>query len=302
MSVAEYDLVVIGSGPAGQKAAINAAKLRKRAAIIERTNMTGGVCVHQGTIPSKTIREAILHLTGFSERTFYGRDYRIKENISVQDLAFRVTALVARETGVIRAQLRRNGVAVIEGHAEFVDLHTIEVKGSAEAQQIRGHSFVIACGTRPAHSPEIPFDGVRILDTDQLIDIPHVPRELIVVGAGVVGLEYCSFFAALGAKVTLIDQRPRLLDYVDHEIVEALTYHLRQLGATFRLGERVTSVGHSPERDKVFAELESGKRVHGDVLLHAVGRQGNADLLNVAAAGLKSDARGKLEVNEFFQT
>ena len=302
MSIAEYDLVVIGSGPAGQKAAINAAKLRKRVAIVERTSMIGGVCVHQGTIPSKTIREAILHLTGFSERTFYGRDYRIKEEISVQDLAFRVTALVARETGVIRAQLRRNGVVVIEGNAEFVDAHTVEVKGNTEAQQICGNFFVIACGTRPSRSPEIPFDGASILDTDQLIDIPHVPRELIVVGAGVVGLEYCSFFAALGAKVILIDQRPRLLDYVDHEIIEALTYHLRKLGTTFRLGERVTSVGHSPEREKVFAELESGKRVHGDALLYAVGRQGNADMLNVAAAGLKADPRGKLEVNQFFQT
>ncbi|HEV2615036.1 MAG TPA: Si-specific NAD(P)(+) transhydrogenase [Candidatus Acidoferrales bacterium] len=302
MSIAEYDLVVIGSGPAGQKAAINAAKLRKRAAIIERTNMTGGVCVHQGTIPSKTIREAILHLTGFSERTFYGRDYRIKDNISVQDLAVRVTALVSRETGVIRAQLRRNGVAVIEGTAKFVDPHTIEVTGTGDTQKISGDSFVIACGTRPAHNSEIPFDGVRILDTDQLIDIPTVPRELIVVGAGVVGLEYCSFFAALGVKVTLIDQRPRLLDYVDHEIVEALSYHLRQLGTTFRLGERVTSIGSSAERDKVFAELESGKRVHGDALLYAVGRQGNADLLNLPAAGLESDGRGKLEVNEFFQT
>ena len=291
MSIAEYDLVVIGSGPAGQKAAINAAKLRKRAAIIERTNMTGGVCVHQGTIPSKTIREAILHLTGFSERTCYGRDYRIKDNISVQDLAVRVTALVSRETGVIRAQLRRNGVAVIEGTAKFVDPHTIEVTGTGETQKISGDSFVIACGTRPAHNSEIPFDGVRILDTDQLIDIPTVPRELIVVGAGVVGV-----------KVTLIDQRPRLLDYVDHEIVEALSYHLRQLGTTFRLGERVTSVGGSAERDNVFAELESGKRVHGDALLYAVGRQGNADLLNLPAAGLESDGRGKLEVNEFFQT
>ncbi|MGH9727061.1 MAG: Si-specific NAD(P)(+) transhydrogenase [Candidatus Acidiferrales bacterium] len=302
MSIAEYDLVVIGSGPAGQKAAINAAKLRKRAAIIERTNMTGGVCVHQGTIPSKTIREAILHLTGFSERTFYGRDYRIKDNISVQDLAFRVTALVSRETGVIRAQLRRNGVAVIEGTAKFVDPHTIEVTGTGDAQKISGDFFVIACGTRPAHNSEIPFDGVKILDTDQLINIPTVPRELIVVGAGVVGLEYCSFFAALGVKVTLIDQRPKLLDYVDHEIVEALSYHLRQLGTTFRLGERVTSVGSSLERDKVFAELGSGKRVHGDALLYAVGRQGNADLLDLRAAGLESDGRGKLEVNEFFQT
>ena len=302
MSVPEFDLVVIGSGPAGQKAAISAAKMRKKVAIVERFSMIGGVCVHQGTIPSKTVREAILHLTGFKERTFYGRDYHIKDDISVQDLAFRVQKIVTRETEVVRAQLRRNGVTVYEGTARFADPNTVEVDGKAESQRVSGKFFVVACGTRPARDASIPFDGMRILDTDEITNIPRLPRELIVVGAGVIGLEYCSFFAALGAKVTLIDQRPKILDYVDREIVEALTYHLRRIGTTFRLGERVTSVGVNAERDQVFAELESGKRVHGDALLYAVGRQANADQLNLEAAGLKVDSRGRLEVNASFQT
>lgn len=298
----KYDLVVIGSGPAGQKAAVCAAKMRKRVAIIDRGRLIGGVCVHTGTIPSKTLREAILQLTGFRERTLYGRDYRFKEEISVQDLAFRVESIVTRETDVIRAQLRRNDISVIEGTARFIDPNTIEVAGEDETKVLRGKHILIACGTRPAHDPDILYDGRRIIDTDQLTRMSHLPKETIVVGAGVVGLECCSFFAALGARVTLIDQRPTILDFVDREIMEALTFHLRRLGTIFRLGEKVLSVGIDKERDRVFAELDSGKRVRGDGLLYAVGRQANADLLNLEAAGLKPDDRGKVEVNKSFQT
>lgn len=300
--IQKYDLVVIGSGPAGQKAAVCAAKMRKRVAIIDRGRLIGGVCVHTGTIPSKTLREAILQLTGFRERTLYGRDYRFKEEISVQDLAFRVEAIVTRETDVIRAQLRRNDISVIEGTARFIDPNTIEVAGEDETKVLRGKHILIACGTRPAHDPDILYDGRQIIDTDQLTRMTHLPKETIVVGAGVVGLECCSFFAALGARVTLIDQRPTILDFVDREIMEALTFHLRRLGTIFRLGEKVLSVGIDKERDRVFAELDSGKRVRGDGLLYAVGRQANADLLNLEAAGLKPDDRGKVEVNKSFQT
>jgi NAD(P) transhydrogenase len=302
MNAPEYDLAVIGSGPAGQKGAICAAKLRKRVAVIERAKMIGGTCVHKGTIPSKTMREAILHLTGFTERTFYGRNYRIKEDISVQDLAFRVQTIVTRETEVVRAQFRRNGVDYLEGTARFVDPHTIEVDGGDTTSRVSAQQVLIACGTRPAHSPDIPIDGKRIIDSDQLTNLPCIPREAIVVGAGVVGLECCSFFAALGAKVTLIDQRPTILDFVDHEILEALSYHLRRAGTIFRLGEKVVSVGIATEEDRVYAELESGKRVHGDALLYAVGRQANGDQLNLPAAGLQPDSRGRVEVNETFQT
>lgn len=302
MSSQEFDLVVIGSGPAGQKAAICAAKLGKRVAISDRNRMVGGVCVHTGTIPSKTLREAILHLTGFTQRTFYGQDYSLKENISIQDLTSRVNMIVSREAEVIRAQLKRNGVALFEGVTRFTGAHSLEIEGQDGAKAVRSAHITIACGTRPAHSPEIPFDSKRILDTDQIACLQRVPKEVIVVGAGVVGLEYSSFLAALGAKVTLIDQRPTMLDFVDREILEALTYHLRRIGTTFRLGEKVIAAGIDAERDRVFAELESGKRVNADGLLYAVGRQANGDLLNLEAAGLQADARGRIQVNQFFQT
>ena len=298
----QFDLVVIGSGPAGQKAAVCAAKMRKHVAIIDRGRMVGGVCVHTGTIPSKTFREAVLHLTGFTQRTFYGRDYRITDDISIQDLAYRVETIVSRETNVIRAQLKRNNISLFVGEAKFVDPHTVEVSGEGETLALRGERIMIACGTRPAHSADIPFDGVRIIDTDQFPGVSRLPKEAIVVGAGVVGLECCSFYAALGARVTLIDQRPSILDFVDHEILEALTFHLRRLGTIFRLGEKVTQVGFDKDQDRVFAELESGKRVRGDGLLYAVGRQANGDQLNLEEAGLKADMRGKIDVNESFQT
>ncbi len=302
MGDSNYDLIVIGSGPAGQKGAICAAKLRKRVAVIDRRMMIGGVCVHTGTIPSKSVREAIFQLTGIAVRTFYGNNYRGNGDVSLQDLSFRVNSIVSRETDVIRAQLKRNGVTVFQGLAKFTDPHTIEIHGDGDNTTVRGENILIACGTRPARSPDIPFDGKRIFDTDDFNGVSSLPREMIVVGAGVVGLEYASFMAALGSEVTLIDQRPQLLDFVDREIIEALAYHLRQMGATFRLGEKVTRVGYDQGRDRVFAELESGKKVQGDVLLYAVGRQANGDQLCVEAAGLQTDPRGKITVNDCYQT
>jgi NAD(P) transhydrogenase len=302
MNEQSYDLIVIGSGPAGQKGAICAAKMRKRVAVIDRTVMMGGVCVHTGTIPSKSVREAIFQLTGIAVRTFYGSSYRGSGDLSVQDLSYRVKAIVGRETDVIRAQLKRNGVAIYQGEARFADPHTVEVESDAGITRLHGERFLISCGTRPARSPDIPFDGKRVMDSDELPSIDNLPRELIVVGAGVVGLEYASFMAAVGAKVTLIDQRPALLDFVDREIIEALAYHLRQMGTTFRLGEKVTRVGVDPKRDCVFAELESGKKIRADALLYAVGRQANGDRLRLEAAGIEPGGRGKIKVNECFQT
>ena len=302
MNDQSFDLIVIGSGPAGQKAAICAAKLRKRVAVIDRAMMLGGVCVHTGTIPSKSVREAIFQLTGIAVRTFYGNSYRGKGDFSVQDLASRVTSIVSRETDVIRAQLRRNGVSIYQGMGQFADPHTVEVIGESDKITLRGENVLIACGTRPARNTEIPFDGKRIIDTDEFTCLGSLPREMIVVGAGVVGLEYASFMAAVGVEVTLIDQRPTILDFVDREIVDALSYHLRQMGTTFRLGEKVTRVGIDETRDMVFAELESGKKIRADMLLYAVGRQANGDLLHLEAAGLAPDSRGKVKVNENYQT
>lgn len=301
MAVSEFDLIVIGSGPSGQKSAVAAAKLGKRVAVVDRNQMIGGVCVHTGTIPSKTLREAILHLKAFTDGS-PSNNGNSDTNISVQDLAFRVQSIISRETTVIRAQLKRNRIAVIEGAARFADPHTLHVESPSQMVTVRGEHIVIACGTRPAHSAEIVCDGKRVIDTDQLPVMRGVPREGIVVGAGVVGIEYASFMAALGTEVTLIDQRPVILDFVDREIVDALCYHLRQAGMTFRLGEKVMRVGIDEQRDRVFAELESGKRVQADMLLYAVGRQANGDQLNLQAAGLQSDARGRLRVNRSLQT
>ena len=298
----EYDLVVIGSGPAGQKGAICAAKLRKKVAIIDRKRTIGGVCVHTGTIPSKTLREAVLYLSGFRQRTFYGRGYVLKDRISMADLIFRAQAVMAREIEVIKAQLRRNYVTTFEGDARFTDPNTIEVQGEDGSQVIHGSHVLVACGTRPAHSQDIPIDGRRIFDSDQLHSLEEVPRELIIVGAGIIGLEYASMFATLGVKVTLLDQRPVLVDFADREIIESLCFQLRQLGTVFRLGEKVVSVGFDEERDRVFAKLESGKNIHGQGLLYTIGRQANSDQLNIESAGLAPDARGKLAVNDHFQT
>ena len=302
MEANEYDLVVIGSGPAGQKGAICAAKMRKKVAIIDRKKSVGGVCVHTGTIPSKTLREAVLYLSGFRQRTFYGRGYALKDRIAMSDLIFRAQAVMAREVEVIRAQLRRNYVNILEGDARFLDANTLEVKSEEGSQLVRGHHILIACGTRPAHSADIPIDGHRIFDSDQVHCLEEIPRELIIVGAGIIGLEYASMFAALGVKVTLLDQRPILLDFVDREIVESLCFQLRQLGTVFRLGEKVVSIGFDEERDRVFAKLASGKNVHGQGLLYTIGRQANGDLLNLESAGISPEGRGKLSVNEHYQT
>ena len=301
MDTPRYDLVVIGTGPAGQKGAIAAAKLGKRVAVIDRKEMVGGVCLHTGTIPSKTLREAILYLSGFRERTFYGRDYTVSKDITVADLAFRVQKVLSREIEVVRAQLNRNRVVTLTGTARFLDPHTLEVASSEGTTQVRGDHVLIACGTRPAHSDTVPLDGKRIIDSDQLLQGEALPRDLIVVGAGVIGLEYASMVTALNIKVTVIEARPSILDFVDRELIDSLMFFMRQRGAAFRLGEKVLEVGYD-EKNRVVAKLESGKEVHGDTLLYTVGRRTNADLLRLEAAGLAADDRGRIAVNEFFQT
>jgi NAD(P) transhydrogenase len=297
----QFDLVVIGSGPAGQKGAIAAAKLGKRVAIVDRTEMIGGVCLHTGTIPSKTLREAILYLTGFRQRAFYGQDYVLKADISATDLESRVATVVGREMAVIKEQLRKNGAQTVTGTARFVDPHTLEVQGSAGNQVLKADHVLIACGTRPARSADMTFDGERIFDADQLAKLNTIPRDLIVVGAGVIGLEYASMMTALDVGITVVDQHPAMLDFVDQEIVEALCYQMRRRGAIFRLGEKVTSVKIDPD-GLVHASLESGKRMHAHGLLYAVGRQANTDTMSLEASGLTADARGRLKVNDSFQT
>ena len=301
MTAAHYDLVVIGSGPAGQKGAVAAAKRGRRVAIVDRRAMAGGSSLHRGTIPSKTLREAIIYLTGIRQRSFYGVDYRERDHIDMRDLTARVRPVLERETAVVRAQLERNGIALIDGLARFIDPCRLEVETENGTKQLSAEHILIACGTRPANSPGVPIDGRRVFDSDQILQLERIPRELVIVGAGVIGLEYASMMAALGIRVTLVEQRKTVLDFVDQEILGALMYHLRSMGVTFRLGEEVVAVECS-DSTPVTTRLASGKVIRSDALLHAVGRRGNADSLSIEAAGLVTDSRGRIAVNECFQT
>jgi len=301
MSAARYDLIVIGSGPSGQLAAVAAAKMKKRVVVVEARTFVGGVCVNTGTIPSKTMREAVLHLSGYSYRSIYGINYRVKEKITMADLAFRVQAVIKTEVDVTEAQLSRNGIDVLHGIAHFVDPHQVLVVGPQSQSSLEAERIILAVGTRPADSPKVPINGRTIVNSDQILDLPELPRSLIVVGGGVIGVEYACMFAVLGVRVTLIEKRDRLLEFADREIIEALSYHLRDSRVTLRLGEEVQSVEQLPDAT-VVANLESKKKVSGDALLYAVGRQGAVDDLNLAAAGLEADNRGRIPVDENYQT
>ena len=296
-----YDLIVIGSGPAGQRAAIQGAKMGKRVAVVERREVVGGVCVNTGTIPSKTFREAVLHLSGYYYQNIYGVNYRVKEKITLADLAFRVQHVIKTEVDVIQAQLSRNNIELIIGVASFVDPHTVRVDSSRGEQTYGADYFVIATGTKPADSAKIRVNGRNIIDSDQVLSMPEVPKTLIVVGGGVIGVEYTCMFAALGVRVILVEKRPRLLEFADSEMVEALSYNLRDHRVTMRLNEEVESVEETPD-GTVVACLESKKKLSGDALLYAVGRQGNVDELNLTAAGVESDSRGRIRVDAEYRT
>jgi len=297
-----YDLIVIGSGPAGQRAAIQGAKCGRRVALVERREVVGGTCINTGTIPSKTMREAVLHLSGFHYQQLYGVNYRVKEKITMSDLAFRVQHVIKTEIDVTQAQLSRNGIEVLAGVASFVDGTHIRVT-SAQGQQsdYEAKVIIVATGTRPATSPKVPFNNRNIINSDQIFGMPEVPKTMIVVGGGVIGVEYTCMFATLGVRVILVEKRPRLLEFADSEMVEALTYHLRDHRVTLRLNEEVESVEETPD-GAVVANLESKKKISGDALLYAVGRQGNVDDLNLAAAGIETDSRGRIQVDANYRT
>jgi NAD(P) transhydrogenase len=296
----DYDLIAIGGGPAGQKAAIQASKLGKHAAVVERRDV-GGVCVMTGTIPSKTLREAVLHLTGFRHRGTYGQSYRVKEEITAEDLRSRYLDVIRRETDIIRDQLTRNHVVIVEAAARFRDPHTLTVTGPDGSERaVTGDNIVIATGTRPARPPTVDFDDKAIFDSDGLFKMERIPGSLVVVGGGVVGIEYASIFAALGTKVTLVDMRRRILDFCDDEIIEGLQHHLRELGLTFRLGEEVTAVKSLEEGALV--ELASEKRIAAEAVLYSAGREGATDQLDLARAGLEADERGRIKVGENCRT
>ncbi len=297
-----FDLLVIGSGPAGQRGAIAAAKAGRRVAMVDRRAMLGGVSLHRGTIPTKTLREVVMHAAGASSRpSALGREFSSGPDASVSDLAWRVQSVIEREQHVVHGHLTRNGVVLADGLARFLDPHRVQVVNDQHDYVLTADYVLIATGSRPAHAPSIPVDGQRIFDTDALPLLSQLPRDVIVVGASVIGLEWASLITALHRRVTIIDQRPMVLEFADGEIVEALCYQLRRRGATLRLGETVTSVRRD-DRGHVVAVLDSGKTVHAEVLLSAVGRQANTASLALAAAGLEADARGRLRVNARFQT
>ncbi len=295
----DYDLVVVGSGPGGQKAAIAAAKLGRRVAIVDRKQMVGGVCINTGTIPRKTLREAVLYLTGMHQRDLYGASYRVKEDITIGDLTARTQHVIGREVEVVRNQLLRNHVHMVTGSASFVDDHTLAVDGP---DQVRLHAdrIVIATGTEPARPREVEFDDRRVVDSDGILSLESIPGSMVVVGAGVIGIEYASMFAALGTKVTVVDARPTMLDFCDNEIVESLQFHLRDLAVTFRFGEAVDRVEIAEHG--TITHLASGKRIPAETVMYSAGRQGATSALNLEVAGLTADSRGRIAVDEHFRT
>ncbi|EGG47014.1 MULTISPECIES: Si-specific NAD(P)(+) transhydrogenase [Streptomyces] len=297
----DYDMIVIGSGPGGQKAAIAAAKLGRTVAVIDRPDRLGGVSLHTGTIPSKTLREAVLYLTGLTQRDLYGQSYRLKENITVTDLTARTEHVVGREVDVIRSQLSRNHVALLAGTARFEDEHTLVLEEpEGEGRTLTAEHIVIATGTRPARPSTVEFDGRTILDSDNVLHLERVPRSMVIVGAGVIGMEYASMFAALGSKVTVVEQRPGMLDFCDAEVVESLKYHLRDLAVTFRFGETVSAVER--HTNGTLTVLASGKKIPADAVMYSAGRQGLTDGLALEKAGLGADKRGRIAVDEHYRT
>ncbi len=305
-----YDLCIIGSGPAGARAAIQAAKLGKRACIVERKTVVGGAGVNTGTIPSKALREAILRAGGRVSATPLVHDFLEARNSTFRAIQAAADRVIEAEIRILQQQLASNGVSVITGHARFTDPHTVEVAGPTGSQRLAADHFLIAVGTVPARPASIPFDDRTVVTSDELVRLPFLPHSMLVVGGGVIGVEYASMLSALGVKVTLIEGRSRLLDFADGEIIEALQYHLRQNGLTLRLGEKVVSVrtieappgARSADRVMVEAVLESGKTLRADCLLYAIGRQGATDDLGLEHAGIKSDNRGRIAVDEHYRT
>ncbi|THJ23713.1 MAG: Si-specific NAD(P)(+) transhydrogenase [Nitrospira sp. CG24D] len=299
--MANYDLLVIGTGPAGQKAAVQAAKLGKKVGIIERKAVVGGVCINTGTIPSKSLREAVLYLSGFRQRNLYGAGYRVKDTITIEDLVFRATHVITNEIRIVQDQMRRNSVDMIYGTASFVDQHRLRVQQASETVEHTAHFIVIAVGTEPARPPEIPFDDDSIIDTDALLTLKRLPPSIVIVGGGVIGTEYASILATIGVPVILIDKRPRLLEFVDAGIIEALQRQMKEIGVTLYHEEEVVSIQKKPN-GQITVTLQNARPIATSTLMYAIGRVGATRDLQLEHIGLAPDGRGRLTVNEHFQT
>ena len=299
----QYDFIVIGSGPAGRRAAIQAAKLGSKVLVVEKGTRVGGVSVHTGTIPSKTLRETALNLTGWRERGFYGRAYRVKAEISSEDLRRRLLITLDHEVEVLEHQFSRNRVNHIRGLAHFVDKNTLEIeKSDGEMMQVRGTAILLSIGTKPFRPANIPFDHDKIIDSDELLEIQDIPRSMIVVGAGVIGIEYATIYSALDTAVTVVEPRTTMLDFIDREIVDDFTYQLRDRNVKLLFGQSADKIEREPNgRCKV--TLSNGRTVTAEMVLYAAGRMGATAALKLENAGLQADARGRIKVNPLtFQT
>ena len=298
-----YDLIVIGSGPGGRRAAIQAAKFGKSVLVVERGKRVGGVSVHSGTIPSKTLRETSLNLSGWREREFYGRSYRVKQKITADDLKKRLHMTLDHEVEVLEHQFARNSVQTLHGMARFQDPYTLKVTlGDDEELVLSSDKFIIATGSQPYRPEFIPFDGVSIFDSDEILNMKRAPKSIAVIGGGVIGVEYATIFSALDIPVTLIESRETILDFVDQEIIATLLHELRDRGVVLRLGtaiEEITRVKNA--RCKI--TLKSGRLVRSDMVLFAAGRYGATGELGLEDVGIFPDDRGRLTVDgKTFQT
>ncbi len=301
MDAQNFDFIIIGSGPAGQRAAIQAAKFGKRVCLIERQKNIGGVTVHSGTIPSKTLREAILYLTGWRQRGFYGRDYRLKNHVTAGDLLQRLSVTIRHEIEVINDQLNRNGVTIVYGTASFEDTKTIRVEDdTGKLSKYRSKKILIATGTRPRRPADIPFDDQTVFDSDGLLHLRQIPKSITVVGAGVIGVEYASMFKALDMEVTLVNERPTILGFIDQEIMSEFLHILRDNGMDLRTGEKITGVDR--KTGSVVTTLEGGRKIESKALLFTAGRKGCTSSLKLENAGITANDRHYLQVDKYFRT
>ena len=294
--MSHYDLVIIGSGPAGRTAAIQAGKLKRKVLVVDRKDRLGGVSIHTGTIPSKTLRETVLNLSGWRERSFYGRSYRVKDEIGASDLRDRLEKTLDYEVDVLEHQFNRNHVETLHGVARFLSKTEIEVTtDTGEIAQVTSKKFLIATGTKTYRPKNVPFNGTNILDSDEFLEMSQIPRSLIVVGAGVIGVEYATMFSALDVKVTLIEPRKTFLDFIDRTLIQEFTHEIRENGVDLRLGSAVANI--EDKGDHVQLELENGRQVQAEMLLFAAGRIGATEKLGMEAVGLELDHRGRFSVD-----
>lgn len=301
MSVGEhYDLVVIGSGPAGEKGAAQAAYFGKRVALLERAPYLGGAGINTGTLPSKTLRETALYFSGLRQRGLYGIDYSLKDGLTVADFMHRKDVVIDSERELIQANLARHGITVLHGEASLRDAQTVLVRGNTGKQVLTADVILIATGSAPYHPPHIPFDERFIYDSDSILRMPRLPKSMVIVGGGVIGSEYASIFTALGTQVTLIDTRDRLLPFVDAELAEQLRRQLEQLGLQFKFNAQMLSIAVHDEH--VHVQLNGGQHLATDIALMAAGRQSNVQGLGLEAIGVELGQRGLIRVNEHYQT